>query len=251
MKKIFLTAALLISIVLSGCNQKIIPTDDGPDYAVKNYIDAASQAKWDTVVPMLSGEALQEMQTGMERVKTTQKVISIQTASEIQTNTFAVIKADVIKTNNYGVTKFNDLSSYEFRLQKTGEHWLIYKVSQKELKPDNLKNGTMPVAAREKLKTYLELPMSEKKEKDYLYLAGPILELSQKSNPHVPEMQPKTKVLEITPLGISEKYLVANALYTVQIEGYRPAVIKAIVDMVDLAGEWKIIKLDIAQNAKE
>ena len=64
-------------------------------------------------------------------------------------------------------------------------------------------------------------------------------------------MQPKTKVLEITPLGISEKYLVANALYTVQIEGYRPAVIKAIVDMVDLAGEWKIIKLDIAQNAKE
>ncbi|RYD01477.1 hypothetical protein N752_29690 [Desulforamulus aquiferis] len=251
MKKIIVTI-LTFALLTTGCAQKsIVHVGDEPSIAVKRYIDAASQAEWETVLPMLSGEALQEMQVGKERVKITQKVISVQTNTEIQTDNFAVINAEVLKSNNYLDTRFNDLASYEFRLQKSGEHWLIYKVFQKELKPTHLKNGTMPVAARERLKTYLELPVTEKKEKDYLFLAGPILAISQKSSSRLLEIQPKTKVLEITPVGVSEKYLVVKVLYAVQIEGYKPAVITAMVDMVDLAGEWKIIRLDIAQNAKE
>lgn len=250
MKKILIT--FMTCFLLTGCSQKITPTaDDGPANTVKCYIDAASQVKWETVSPMLSGEALQQMKVGKDRVKETQTVLKVYTNTEIQTDNYAVVKADVFKSNNSGDTRYNDLASYEFRLHKEGKQWLIYKVTPEELKPSKLKNGTMPLAAREKLQTYLELPLVDKKEKDYIYLAGPILASSKKNNSQMPEIEPKIKVLEITPIGVVDNYLVAKALYTVQIDGQKTMVITAIADMADVAGEWKIVRLDIAHNAKE
>lgn len=249
MKKIII--ALATCILLTGCNKEHVPFDDGPTNTVKYYIEAASQTKWETVEPILSGEALQEMQAGRDRVKETQKVIKVHTDTEIQTDNYAVVKADVFKSNNFGDARYNDFASYEFRLQKDGKQWLIYKVTPGELKPNQLKNGTIPLAVKEKLQTYLELPLADKKEKAHLYLAGPTLINSQKNNSQLPNIEPKIKVHEITPIGVTDNYLVAKAIYSVQMDGYKPMIITAIADMADVAGEWKIVRLDIAQNAKE
>lgn len=240
MKKILFIVLTLL--MLCGCEKRAV-TDYEPENVVKAYIMAASSVNWNIAMPLLSGEALQELQQNSSNVKSTENVLSIETSIVAREKDIARVYAEVAKST--------DLASYEFRLQKIDGQWLIYKVSQSDIKQPELKMGVLPAAAVERLKKYLELPAKEKREKCYLYLAGPALLSAQKYKDSIPEEQPVVNILDIVSEGVSDKYVIASATYKTEMTGYKPVILTAIVDMVNISGDWRIIRLDIAKVAGE
>ncbi|MTI80034.1 MAG: hypothetical protein FH758_03975 [Firmicutes bacterium] len=253
MKKI--VSVFLLAMLLTGCNNNTpLPPkkDNGPINVVNKYIRSSSQGDWDMVLTLLAGEALQQTRANKDQVKNTQQIISTDINTGLQTDNFAIVNSQVISTKNYGDLTYNDIASYKFRLKKNTGQWFIYKVEGQRVKPPLLhNNGAIPRAAKKKLSEYIKLPLVQKREKDYQYLAGQALQDSLEYKGNTPKEQPKTNVLDIDLLGSSDNYLILKATYSVEIAGYKPVTMTAIVDMVDLAGEWKIIRLDIAQAASE
>ena len=247
---------IVLCLVLVGCshNEPQKQADSEAVKTVEEYIRAAGDNKWDVVTSLLTGEALQEAEANQNRVKSTQKVLSIDAVTKTQTKTFAIVDAEVIKTNQFGNASYNDISGYEFRLKKTGNKWLIYNVQAAEIKKPKLhdgETGEMPAAAKEKLKDYIEMSITEKRNNDYKYLAGSALTNSLKNKGVEPKQQLNFKVVNISPIAVSDKYLVVEADYIVEMQEYKPANITAVADMVNLGGEWKIVRIDISHISSE
>lgn len=242
-----------IFLLLTGCSMHKTPDNDqenGPETAVRAYISAASQASWGAVKTLLSGEALEGMQQNTGRVRGTEIILSVKIKTISQLSDSALVYAEITKMADYNGINYKDLAAYEFRLQKA-DQWKIYKVITTGVMRPDLEPGAMPAGAGEKLKEFIELPVREKHDKACLYLAGPALASSLRFNDNKPpQVQPASRVLEITPAGVSDSYIVLKAKYRVELEGYKPATITAVADMINVSGEWKIINLDIVNMDK-
>lgn len=242
-----LSLIIVLILLLAGCTKERPPdSNEGPENTVRAYVSAASQASWGAVRPLLSGEALQGFQQNTELKNSPEKILSIKIETLFWISDIAVVYGEVSKVAEYEGNNVNNIAAYEFKLQKNDGQWKIYKVTTTDIMRPDLKQGSMPSNANEKIKTYLELPVNEKHDKSHIYLAGPALAGALKFNNESPIIQSDCKVLEITPAGVTDSYIVAQVKYQVEIDGYKPAVMMAVADMVDISGEWKIINLDIA-----
>lgn len=216
--------------------------------AVEKYLESAADGNWKEVYETLAGEALMEARANTGRVKTKEKIVSKKLKLSQSLKDIVEVKADFTISRGPGF----DRRAYTFRLKKSGDKWLIYKTAYGDYQHDPLKSGELPNEAVKAIKTYYELPFTEKRSKDYIYLAGKLLAESQKAGLLPPDSQSvieqekmNTRVKEVEPFGQSEDFIIARVSYDVTKNG-TVFPMQAIVENVLVNGAWKISRIDIS-----
>ncbi|MFZ5652254.1 MAG: hypothetical protein ACOY4I_15590 [Bacillota bacterium] len=250
MRKI--TLVLTICLVLSGCgSNKPGNVLAGPEQevfpVVEKYLENAAAGNWSEVFATLSGEALAEARANSTRVGAKEKIIARDMKATPLCKDIVEVSVDfTTKTGN----RFDRLA-YSFRLQKDGHVWRIYKTTPGEYHYGDLGPGDLPLKAAETIKTYLELPLSQKRALDHEYLAGRLLRESNRvkllpADPGPVKEQEKisARVRAVQCMGISEGYAVALVNYESVRDG-RAYPMEALVEVLEVNGTWKICRLDI------
>lgn len=239
---------LIACLMLVGCGSKSVATnstDIEKDVfsVVDKYLENASACNWSEVYTILSGEALAEAKANTGRVKITEKIVAKNFNLSPVGQEIVEVTADITKSSALGF----DRSAYCFRLKKFDGHWLIYKTTLGQYIHGELNPGKLPPDIENTVKTYFELPLNEKRANDHKYLAGKLLQESQKAS-HLPEKEQenfKTRVASVESMGITSGYVVALAVCDV-FKGGKVYKEEIIVDLLNVNGAWKICRLDVS-----
>ncbi len=226
--------------VLTGSEQEVFPV-------VEKYLENAAAGNWSEVFATLSGEALAEARANSTRVGPGEKIIARNMKAIPVCKDIVEVSVDFTRKTDNGF----DRLAYGFRLKKTGHHWKIYKTTPGEYHHGDLKPGELPLKAAETITTYLELPLSQKRNLDHEYLAGRLLRESHRAkllpvDPGPVKEQEKisARVMAVQCMGISDGYAVALVNYESVRDG-RAYPMEALVEVLGVNGTWKICRLDI------
>lgn len=253
MKKIVLI--VLACFILTGCQKTEAAHNDNAEekekiQVVGSYLENSAAGNWPEAYKTLAGEALTEAKANAGRVKGGEKIVSAEFKTAEVCEDIADVTADIVKSSGQEF----DRVAYKFRLIKSGNGWLIYKVSYGDYLHGELEKGPLPAEAAKVIIDYIEMPFTEKREKGRTYFAGKLRAESIKAEALPVDMKTvkkeagiTTKVIGIQCLGISKNYLVVRADMEVSGEG-KKAPVSSIIDMVHVNGSWKISSLDIARN---
>lgn len=228
---------LLLTLLFLGCGG-ISPNSEHPAITtVQAYIENSSIGQWDKVMPLLSGQALEETKNNIALIKHHEKILSQKTIINWSTDNLAEVYCDV--------TKNDDRVAYKFYLGNMGGHWKVYKTSLTDFARPALKAGELSSEAKDTVEKYFALTTSDKRKHDTEYLAGRLLRvsLSSKQIQGVQINTPETsqKVVNINSLGISEDYAIVEVLFE---DSGIPGT--AIVDLIKVNGKWKITSLELS-----
>ncbi|MFZ5632270.1 MAG: hypothetical protein ACOY40_05420 [Bacillota bacterium] len=250
MRKVFIVA--IVCFFATGCGVVGSGTASIEKEAfpvVEKYLENAAAGNWEKVFETLSGEALTEAKVNAGRVKAAEKIISKSLKATPVCKDIVVVSADFTKSAGGEC----DRLAYNFKLKKTGDRWLIYKTVYGNYHRGQLKPGQLPTEAAEIIKTYLEIPFEKKRNDGSKYLAGELLQESEKAKllpadtKTVSEKERiLTRVKDWECLGVSEGYAVARVNYDLLKDGL-PRSMEAIIEMVAVNGTWKICEVDISQ----
>jgi len=214
---------------------------------VEKYLENAAAGNWNEVFATLSGEALAEARANSTRVGAGEKIIARNMKAIPVCKDIVEVSVDFTRKTGNGF----DRLAYSFRLKKTGHIWRIYKTTTGDYHHGDLRPGNLPLKAAETIKTYLELPLSQKRNLDHEYLAGRLLQESNRAkllpaDPGQVKEQEKisARVKAMQCMGISEGYVVALVIYE-SIRDGRAYPMEVLVEMLDVNGTWKICRLDI------
>jgi len=226
--------------VLTGSEQEVFPV-------VEKYLENAAAGNWNEVFDTLSGEALAEARANSTRVGAGEKIITRNKKAIPVCKDIIEVSVDFTQKTGNGF----DRLVYSFRLKKSGHHWRIYKTTPGEYHHGEFRSGELPLKAAETIKTYLELPLSQKRALDHEYLAGRLLQESHRAkllpvDPGPVKGQEKisARVKAVQCMGISDGYAVALVNYESVRDG-RAYPMEALVEVLDVNGTWKICGLDI------
>ncbi|MFZ5632147.1 MAG: hypothetical protein ACOY40_04805 [Bacillota bacterium] len=226
----------------TGIEREVFPV-------VETYLDNAASGNWNEVFETLSGEALAEARANSGRAKAGEKIISKDLKLTPVCQDIIEVSADFTKSSGGGF----DRLAYSFRLKKTGDRWLIYKTSYSNYHHGELKPGQFPSEGASIVKTYLELPFMQKRNSNKKFLAGKLLEESEKAkmlpvDSKIVYEQEKivTRVKGLECLGTSDDFAVVKVNYEV-IRGNVPQTMEALADIINVNGAWKICRMDISQ----
>lgn len=244
--------ALLVCIFLAGCSPGGGNEGLGKEVypVVQKYLEDSASGNWNAVYEALSGEALAEAKANSGRVKVQEKIIRKNLTLTPVCDGIAEVAADFTVGAGGGF----DRLAYKFRLKSTGDKWLIYKTEHGEYIHGQLRPGRLPPEIAAVIKTYLELPFNEKRTIDYKYLAGRILQDSQKAkllpadNIYIKEQERiKTIVKTMDCLGMADGYAIVRVGCDVLRDGAEYPV-EALVEALDVNGAWKICRMDITKS---
>ncbi|MFZ5650374.1 MAG: hypothetical protein ACOY4I_05935 [Bacillota bacterium] len=247
-----IAVSLTICLILAGCvsnkagneftgsEREVLPV-------VEKYLENAAAGNWNEVFDTLSGEALAEARANSKRVEAKEKIIARDMKATPLCKDIVEVSVDFTRNTGNGF----DRLAYSFRLKKSGQHWRIYKTTPGEYHHGDLRPGELPLKAAETITTYLELPPGQKRNMDHEYLAGRLLQESNRAkllpaDPGQVKEQEKisARVKAMQCMGISEGYVVALVIYE-SIRDGRAYPMEALVEMLDVNGTWKICRLDI------
>lgn len=247
---IILTACLF----LAGCGSNKIESGAEKEVlqVVDNYLENAAAGNWKEAYQTLSGEALAEARANSGRVRAGEKIIAKSLRTAIVCKDIVEVSADFTKNTGYGA----DRLAYTFRLQKNGDRWLIYKTTPGEYHHGELKPGQISQAVAENIKTYLELPFSQKRTEDYKHLAGKLLQDSRRSKilpvdsgTKKEQEKLKIRVTSMECLGAADGYFVVLAQCETE-KGNKNIFEGLVVDVIDVNGTMKICRIDVANVKK-
>ena len=250
MKKLLIP---LLCFLLVGCHSN---KDSVADFTekeifpvVERYLENSAAGNWKEVYQTLSGEALAEAKANAARVKSVEKIIAKRLQLTQICKDVAGVSADFIKTSNGGF----DRLAYNFRLVKQEGGWLIYKTTYRDYIHGDLKPGPLPPEAFTAIKTYIELPFSHKRKDNHKYLAGKLLQESQKaallpvdSKTSKDQENIKTVVKTMDCLGFTDGYAVVRVGYDV-IKENTAYQMEMLVDVLDVNGTWKICGINVTK----
>jgi hypothetical protein len=214
---------------------------------VDRYLDNAVARNWPEVYGALTGEALTGAKARAEQVKTNgEKIISREYKVSGTGTGLARVYADFTRSTAEGF----DRLAYTFDIIKTGDSWLIYKTTWGEYLHDDLVHGQLPADAASTIRRYLEMPYSDKKAMDNVYLAGRLLQESEKSkalpmdaNSYDILQRTVTTVKNMECLGVSGDFVVVKATCSVKRDSAEKEA-SFLIDMVFVQGSWKIASLE-------
>lgn len=247
--------AIILSccLVLTGCTTTsksgLTETEKDIFPVVEKYLENSASGNWNAVYETLSGEALAEARANSGRVKMVEKIVSKNLKYTLICKDVAEVSADFTTTSGGGF----DRLAYIFRLKKHDSRWLIYKTTYGDYHHGQLKPGQLLPEIAVIIKTYLELPFNEKRTIDYKYLAGRILQDSQKAkllpvdNKSIKEQERiKTIVKTMDCLGMADGYAIVRVGYDV-IKDNTAYPVDMLVDVLDVNGAWKICGMDVTK----
>ncbi|MCL6612750.1 MAG: hypothetical protein K6T66_14535 [Peptococcaceae bacterium] len=243
-----------ICVLAAGCGPGGGPGAGGLEKevfpVVEKHLENAAAGNWPEVYETLSGEALAETKANSGRVEKKEKIVRKSLKAAPVCRDVAEVSAD-FTVNSGG--EFDRLA-YTFRLKKSGGRWLIYKTAYGHYHRGELRPVELPPGAAGVIKEYFELPLSEKRRNDQKYLAGKLLRESGKakllpvdSNTLKEQEKIVTRVESLECLGLTEGYAVALVNYQSVVEG-KIRHMEALVDLIDVNGNWKICGLDITKS---
>ena len=249
--RIIAAVALTICLILAGCGSNTGDVLTGSEQevfpVVEKYLENAAAGNWREVFDTLSGEALAEARANSTRVEAKEKIIARNMKAIPICKDIVEVSVDFTRKTGNGF----DRLAYSFRLKKSGHVWRIYKTTPGEYHHGGLRPGELPLGAVEAIKTYLELPPGQKRNMDHEYLAGRLLQESNRAkllpaDPGQVKEQEKisARVKAVQCMGISEGYVVALVIYE-SIRDGRAYPMEALVEVLDVNGTWKICRLDI------
>ncbi|MDO7785810.1 hypothetical protein [Desulforamulus aquiferis] len=215
---------------------------------VKRYIHAEFSGDWRMIGPFLSGEALGEARNNLTRKNVGRKLLTANvTDTQILSPVIAIVTAD-ITSEIQDDPVYTDRFCIRYSLLKEAGSWLIYKAETVEMDRHYLSPGPLPVGASRILNEYFSMPYEQKKHQETKYLAGealPALRTAAEGlyRRNLPEITSKGfEVIKIESLGVAEQYCIAKVIYRGGNQNFTDT---AIVDMVNVAGQWKIIRFVI------
>ncbi len=249
MKIIIMAIACL---VLAGCGRAgSVPAGIEKEVfpVVEKYLENAAAGNWEKAFETLSGEALAEAEANSPRVKAEEKIVAKTLRASPVCRDIALVEADLTKISG----EESDRRAYLFRLKKEGGRWLIYNTSSGEYIHGGLKPGKLPPEAAETVRTYLELPYSEKRNGGQKFLAGRLLDDHRKAgalpvNPKTVSIQERiaTRVINLECLGVSGDYAVVLAECETSADG-RVQRVEAVIDLLSAGGKWKICRMNVTK----
>ena len=235
--------SLCLLIIVSGCNDVSPPEYHHAADKVNAYIEYSSINAWDKVVPLLSGQALIEAERNIPRVNNNNETVTNKLLTVTwQNDAAAEVYADVTTNSLNGYNR----KAYKFYLVKQDADWKIYRSELSDFMRPNLNYGQLPQEVSETIQEYFNLTTTEKRNQDTKYLAGKLLMISLSSKQIQGSQQIASedaqRILNITPVGVSDDYVIAKVLYE---HNGRPAT--AMIDLINVMGNWKIVQLDIIE----
>lgn len=244
LKNIIIVMALIFCYYLAGCSGKGLSLEQEVMDVVDNHLKYASQLKWEEAEKYLTGEALLETRANKEKVKDKENVVSRKSEVRILTENLATATVDI--------TTNKDRAAYKFRLIRNNGQWYIYKTEPGEYLHDKLKHGEGTNTAKQHIKTYIELPRTERDKRSMEFLAGRLLLANMRQNVasefDTDIRQLVEKVKEINCFGQSKDYALYEVVSVVtDVETDQSFDIKAIYDLVEVNGNWKICRMDILE----
>lgn len=249
MKKLWTIIMCFALTTLAGCGNQPLQKDNGTlnpaEMVVEHYLESSVENNWPEALKDLTGEALVEATINKDRVTNKGKIVSKKFSSRFITENTAEVTVDFTKATGSII----DRLAYRFLLIKSETGWKIYKTEWGSYIHGDLKPGQMLSEAEKVIRQYVELPVPEKRSKDYIYLAGKLLDDSMKSKllPQDNGKDTKTteKVNSVECLGVTDDYAVARVNSEITRDGKNYSV-DSIIDMVNVNGTWKIARKDIA-----
>lgn len=254
-RKIIISMLLLFCMsVFTGCRGEPLVEQETELAKIKNvvsnFLNAEQNSNFTDMINFLTGEALAEVNTNLNRKQVQRKYLSIKLNEEIITSGLATVYADI--TAKYSAPSCNDRYALNFYLIQQNDRWLIYKVEPTAIERPLLFAREIPADAKKMLEDYFSMPYELKKYHELDYLAGQALNVSSQAYHRYRQNPPATtsknyKVQEIESLGYSEEYYIAKVTYS---GGNNNTTITAVVDMVDVDGKWKIARVDITRQER-
>lgn len=245
---------VLFCLLLAGCGLKngreagIEALERQVLPVVGTYLECAAAGEWDQAMTTLSGEALAQARANSGRVKTRSKIISKSLKAVPVCRGITEVTADFTTSSGGGF----DRLAYRFRLIETDGRWSIYQTTYGDYHYGRLRPGQLPPEAADMIRTYLELPFNRKRSDGRRYLAGKLLQESEKAgilpvDARTAEEQERiiTRAGQLECLGISDNYAVARVHCEVVKNGVSQQM-EALVETLDVNGAWKIARLDVS-----
>ena len=237
---VLILLAIVMAIIISTVVKKDIlievSTEKHPAIeVVEKHIVYSANNQWDKVIPLLSGTALIETKSNIQKVNNTVEVVDKKTKVIFETDNLVKIYADVTFADNR--------QAYNFYLNYNNG-WKIHKVELTEFIRPKLTSGELPDEVKTTIKEYFALSTSEKRQQDYRFLAGKLLQASQFAKQikgielNAPELS--QQVISINPVGVSPDYVISEVLF---INKGLPG--RAIVELIKVNECWRIVNLDI------
>lgn len=218
-------------------------------YVIENYLNNSVSGNWEELDYSLSGEALAEFKVNSDRVQSKGTITDMEFKVDRLTDEFAQVTADV--SMQYG--EFHDRIAYDFKLQKTGNGWKIYKMTYGGYLYSKLKEGSDNQKTIDTAKKYMELSFEEKRTTGVNYLAGKLKQQALRSaNMPIDESAVnqqagvQLKVKQVKSLGTAKGYELLSVDYETVIDGNTfPK--QAILEVLELEGNWKIGNIEISR----
>jgi len=243
----------LLCFLLAGCHSN---KDSVADFTekeifpvVERYLENSAAGNWSEVYQTLSGEALAEAKANAGRVKSAEKIIAKRLRLTQICRDVTEVSADFTRTSNGGF----DRLAYNFRLVKQEGGWLIYKTTYRDYIHGEPKSGQLPPEVFTAIKTYIELPFSHKRKDNHKYLAGKLLQESQKaallpvdSKNSKDQENIKTVVKTMDCLGFTGDYAIVRVDYDV-VKDNTTYPVEMLVDVLDVNGTWKICGINVTK----
>lgn len=242
---------MFVSItIFSGCRSEP-PTEQVTVSAevksiVSKYLSAEQNNNYSYIGTLLTGEAFGEASLNFNRKQARKEYLNINLDEEIITPELATVYADI--TAKFSELSFNDRYALNFYLIQEKGRWLIYKTELVDLKRPVLSTGEIPTVAKKMLEDYFSLPYELKRYHEMDYLTGQALNVSSqvlnycRQNPPPAATSKGFKVQKIKGMGCSQGYCITLITYS---GGNNNTEITAVVDLVDVGGQWKICRSDI------
>jgi len=250
-KKTGFVLMLFIFIILTGCGKQEQQKETGTnsikpiETVVEHYLENTVENNWQGALQDLTGEALVETTVNKDRVKSKGKIIRKKFNSRLLTDNTAECTADFTQAVGSNI----DRLAYKYLLIKSENRWKIYKTEWGSYIHSDLKPGQLPAEAESVIRQYVELTVPEKRSRDFVFLAGKLLDDSYKAKMLPQDNGKETKTVEkvksIECYGVAEDYAVARVNSELTRDGQTYAVV-SIVDLVNVNGVWKIASQDVA-----
>jgi|GEM_PF-4730973 len=248
-RDVFILFAVFI-IILAGCRgappterevNELFTAETAIKNVVNSFLDAEQDGNYARMNDYLSGEAREEVSFNFNPGQVQKEYLSVRLEEKIITPELAAVYADITAR----FESYSDRYALNYYLIQQGKRWLIYKVEPTEIERPAVAMGEIPAGAKKLLEEYFSLPFELKKYHEREYLAGQALNVSSLTSAfqNPPALTSKGfAVQEIKSLGVAEGYCIAEVTYS---GGNNDTTIFGVVDMIDAAGQWKIVRFDI------